>query len=75
MMLYFFCLINKSLLAIIIRTIFEELEKEAISTELIQLPDVHIKPCRITQGKDCLHVWEKTTVFLKMMIFMKFLKR
>ena len=54
MMLHFFCLINKSLLAIIIRTIFEELEKEAISTELIQLPDVHIKPCRITQGKDRL---------------------
>lgn len=53
-MLFFFCLINKSLLAIIIRTIFEELEKEVISTELIQLPDVHIKPCRITQGKDRL---------------------
>lgn len=40
--------------AIIIRTIFEELEKEGILTELIQLPDIHIKPCRITQGKDCL---------------------
>lgn len=40
--------------AIIIRTIFEELQKEGISTELIQLPDVSIKPCRITQGKDCL---------------------
>ncbi len=40
--------------AILIRTIFEELEKENIETELIQLPDVHISPCKITQGKDCL---------------------
>ena len=40
--------------AIMIRTIFEELQKEGISTELIQLPGVSIKPCRITQGKDCL---------------------
>lgn len=41
--------------AIMIRTVFEELQKEGISTELIQLPDVSIKPCRITQGKDCRH--------------------
>ena len=64
-MLFFFCLINKSLLAIIIRTIFEELEKEAISTELIQLPDVHIKPCRITQGKDCLACMGKDNCVFK----------
>lgn len=65
MMLFFFCLINKSLLAIIIRTIFEELEKEAISTELIQLPDVHIKPCRITQGKDRLACMGKDNCVFK----------
>ena len=29
--------------AIMIRAIFEELEQEGISTELIQLPDVKIK--------------------------------
>lgn len=58
-------MINKSLLAIIIRTIFEELEKEAISTELIQLPDVHIKPCRITQGKDCLACMGKDNCVFK----------
>lgn len=50
--------------AIIIRTIFEELEKEGISTEVIQLPDVHIKPCRITQGKDCLACMGKEVFFL-----------
>lgn len=65
MMLHFFCLINKRLLAIIIRTIFEELEKEVISTELIQLPDVHIKPCRITQGKDCLACMGKDNCVFK----------
>lgn len=58
-------MINKSLLAIIIRTIFEELEKEAISTELIQLPDVHIKPCRITQGKDRLACMGKDNCVFK----------
>ena len=52
-------------MAIIIRTIFEELEKEAISTELIQLPDVHIKPCRITQGKDCLACMGKDNCVFK----------
>ena len=40
--------------AILIRTIFAELEKEGIETELIQLPDMNISPCRITQGKQCL---------------------
>ncbi|WP_270459877.1 flavodoxin family protein [Faecalitalea cylindroides] len=52
-------------MAIIIRTIFEELEKEAISTELIQLPDVHIKPCRITQSKDCLACMGKDNCVFK----------
>lgn len=52
-------------MAIIIRTIFEKLEKEAISTELIQLPDVHIKPCRITQGKDCLACMGKDNCVFK----------
>ena len=65
MMLHFFCLINKSLLAIIIHTIFEKLEKEAISTELIQLSDVHIKPCRITQGKDRLACMGKDNCVFK----------
>ena len=39
--------------AILIRTIFEKLKK-GIETELIQLTDVKINPCRITQRKDCL---------------------
>lgn len=75
MMLHFFCLINKSLLAIIIRTIFEELEKEAISTELIQLPDVHIKPCGITQGKDRLACMGKDNCVFKDDDFYEILKR
>lgn len=32
--------------AIIIRTIFEELNKRGIETEFIQLADVDIEPCR-----------------------------
>ena len=52
-------------MAIIIHTIFEKLEKEAISTELIQLPDVHIKPFRITQGKDCLACMGKDNCVFK----------
>lgn len=61
--------------AIIIRTIFEELEKEGISTELIQLPDVHINHAGLHRVKTAWHAWEKKTVFLKMMIFVIFLKR
>lgn len=37
--------------AILIQTIFVELKKEGIETELIQLQDMSISPCRITQGK------------------------
>ncbi len=32
--------------AILIRTIFEELNKKGVETELIQLADVDIEPCR-----------------------------
>lgn len=32
--------------AIIIKTIFEELSKAGIETELIQLADIDIQPCR-----------------------------
>ena len=39
--------------AIIIRTIFEELEKEGISTELIQLPEVNIDPCKMCEVRGC----------------------
>lgn len=41
--------------AILIRTIFEELNKKGVETELIQLADVDIEPCRACfacKGKD-----------------------
>lgn len=36
--------------AILIRTVFEELGKEGIGTELVQLPDFDIAPCRLCEG-------------------------
>ena len=39
--------------SLIIKVIFKELEKEGISTELIELSDVKIKPCRIAKGDKC----------------------
>ena len=40
--------------AIIIQTIFEKLQENEIETELIQLPDLHIEPCRLCDGRECL---------------------
>lgn len=40
--------------AIIIQTIFEKLQENEIETELIQLPDLHIEPCRLCDGGECL---------------------
>lgn len=40
--------------AIIIQTIFEKLQENEIETELIQLPDLHIEPCRLCDGEECL---------------------
>lgn len=40
--------------AIIINTVFGKLNENGIETELIQLPDVTIKPCRLCVGETCL---------------------
>lgn len=45
--------------AILIRTVFEELEKEGIGTDLVQLPDFGIAPCRLCEGGTCLACIER----------------
>ena len=40
--------------ALLIRTVFGKLEEKGIETELMQLPDVTIKPCRLCEGETCL---------------------
>ena len=45
--------------AILIRTVFEELNKQGIETELIQLPEYKIRPCRLCEGGKCLACMEK----------------
>lgn len=45
--------------AILIRTVFEELQKNGIDTELIQLPEVNIDPCKMCEGGKCLACLEK----------------
>ena len=45
--------------AIIINTVFEELNNEGIDTELIQLADIDIQPCRACFA--CKAVWLKLT--------------
>lgn len=45
--------------AIIIQTIFEKLQENEIETELIQLPDLHIEPCRLCDGGECLACLKK----------------
>ena len=40
--------------AVLIRTVFEELHKQNIETELIQLRDVAVEPCRLCDGGQCL---------------------
>lgn len=40
--------------AILIRTIFDVLQKYKIETELIQLPDVAVAPCKLSEGGQCL---------------------
>lgn len=45
--------------AILIRTVFDELNQNGIDTELIQLPDVSIEPCRMCTGGKCLACMEK----------------
>ena len=45
--------------AILIRTVFEELHKNGIETELIQLPEVNMNPCKLCEGETCLACLEK----------------
>ena len=45
--------------AILIRTVFEELHKNGMDTELIQLPEVNIDPCKMCEGGRCLACMEK----------------
>lgn len=45
--------------AILIRTVFDELNQNGIDTDLIQLPDVSIGPCRMCTGGKCLACMEK----------------
>lgn len=45
--------------AILIRTVFEELNRNGIDTELIQLPEVKINPCRMCEGEECLVCMQK----------------
>lgn len=45
--------------AILIQTVFDVLGENGIQTELIQLPDVHIEPCRLCEGGKCLVCMEK----------------
>lgn len=40
--------------AIIIRKVFEVLSMNGIETELVQLPDFTIKPCKMCEGEHCL---------------------
>ncbi len=39
--------------AILISTVFEELHENGIGTELIQLPEVNIDPCKMCEVRDC----------------------
>ena len=45
--------------AILIRTVFEELRKNGIDTELIQLPEFNIAPCKMCEGGKCLACLER----------------
>lgn len=45
--------------AILIRTIFQVLQDRNIGTELIQLPDVSIAPCKLCEGGQCLACLKK----------------
>lgn len=45
--------------AILIKTIFEKLHENGIETELIELPDVTIAPCKMCEGGKCLACMEK----------------
>lgn len=45
--------------AILIQTVFEELNRNNIDTELIQLPEVKINPCKLCEGGECLACMKK----------------
>ncbi len=51
--------------AILIRTIFEVLQSQNIETELIQLPDVTIAPCKLCEGGQCLACMKKDSCIYK----------
>lgn len=51
--------------AILIRTVFEELHKNGIETELIQLPEVNMNPCKLCEGETCLACLEKGSCVFK----------
>lgn len=46
---------------ILIQTVFEKLRENEIETELIQLPELHIEPCKMCEGGKCLGCLEKGT--------------
>lgn len=56
--------------AIIIRTIFEELNKRGIETEFIQLADVDIEPCRA-----CFAVKVKVIVYSAKTVLPRYLAK
>ena len=45
--------------AILIRTVLEEVGKEGMETELVQLPDFNVSPCKLCDGGTCLACLER----------------
>lgn len=45
--------------AILIRTVLEEVGKEGMETELVQLPDFNVSPCKLCEGGTCLACLER----------------
>lgn len=51
--------------AMIIRAVFSELERHGIETELIQLTEKELKPCRFCMGHSCMACQGKQTCVFK----------
>ena len=61
--------------AMIIRAVFSELERHGIETELIQLTEKEIKPCRFCMGHSCMACQVRRPVYLRAMISARFMKK